>query len=348
MSIETRKYSPRRRPRQVVALTFASSVLGVAVLLAVGGPVASAATASVNLNSAQTFAVLASSTITNTGSSVISGDIGLSPGTSITGFPPGTDSGTMHTTDAAAAQAQTDLTAAYTDASTRTPTTSEPANLGGLTLGAGVYNVPSAAVIQSSPLTLNGAGDSTSVFIIQLSSTLTTASASSVVLENGAQACNVFWQVGSSATLGTNSTFVGTVMALASITATTGANVSGRLLARTGAVTLDTNNVTVPTCSTPATTTTVATTTTTTVAPTTTTTVAPTTTTTVQTTTTTSPVIPVGAPQTGFGGTAGGSSSTSALIVLSALAAISGSTLVGYELRRRRAMNHSGDVDERR
>jgi len=205
----------------------------------------------VDLGTATSFAVLAGTTITNTGSTTITGDVGLYPGTSITGFPPGTIFGTTHATDAVAQQAETDLVTAYNDAVGRTPATTVPGGLlGGLTLVPGVYTSASSLDLTGT-LTLDAQGDTNAVFIFQMGSTLTTASNSSVVLINGAQACNVFWQVGSSATLGTGSTFPGTIMALISITATTGVVVNGRLLAITGAVTLDTNTITVSICSAP-------------------------------------------------------------------------------------------------
>lgn len=319
----------------------------------VGDAGAATTPATVNLNSSGAFAILAGSTITNTGSSVVAGDIGLSPGTSITGFPPGTQStGTTHVADATAVTAQSDLAAAFTDASTRTPATIEPSNFGGLTLGAGIYSVPSSLSITGT-LTLNGANDASSVFIIQVPSTLTTATSSSVVLENGAQACNVFWAIGSSATLGTSSSMAGTIMALTSITLDTSAQVSGRVLARTGAVTLDSNSVTVPACaqsSTPTTTTTVASTTTTTVAPTTTTTVPVVVTppTTPPSASSPAPVIPLGAPQTGFGGMAGGSSLLGPLLALAGLAALVGVAVTGTVLRRRYATAHDTGEDDHR
>ncbi|GAC1413038.1 MAG: hypothetical protein NVSMB66_3880 [Candidatus Doudnabacteria bacterium] len=224
-----------------MAIVTASLVLGMSSN-------AIAATA-VNLGSAASYGVLGGSTVTNTGSTVINGDLGLNPGTSLTGFPPGTVNGTTHQTDGASATAQSDLTAAYNSASSQTGAVSIAGDLGGQTLAPGVYNSASSIGLTGT-LTLDGQNNANSVFVFQAGSTLTTASASKINLINGAQACNVYWQVGSSATLGTNSTFVGSVMALTSITATTGGSGNGRLLARNGAVTLDTNSVSRPVCAT--------------------------------------------------------------------------------------------------
>jgi hypothetical protein len=199
------------------------------------------------LGSANNFAVLGGSTITNTGSSVVNGDLGLAPGTSVTGFPPGTVNGTQHITDAVAAQAELDLATAYNAATAQTVSATVTGDLGGQTLVSGVYNSASSLGLTGA-LTLDGQGNPGAVFIFQTGSALTTASGSTVNLVNGAQACNIFWQVGTSATLGTNSNFSGSVLALTSVTATTGATISGRLLARNGAVTLDTNTVNKPTC----------------------------------------------------------------------------------------------------
>ncbi|MHB8671032.1 MAG: ice-binding family protein [Acidimicrobiales bacterium] len=251
----------------IVALIFTAAVPFVF------GGTASAATPPVGLGAAGSFAVLAGSTVTNTGPSTINGDLGVSPGTAVTGFPPGTVNGTVHAGDAAAAQAQSDLTTAYTDAAGRPGGAAVAGDLGGQTLTPGVYN-SAASLGLTGDLTLNGLGDPNAVFIFQIGSTLTTASASHVNLINAAQSCNVFWQVGSSATLGTNSTFRGNILALTSITVQTGATVDGRTLARNGAVTLDTNTVTRATCATPTTTTTGAATTTTAAAAATTTTAA--------------------------------------------------------------------------
>jgi hypothetical protein len=191
--------------------------------------------------------VLGGSTVTNTGPSVISGDLGVSPGTSVTGFPPGTvNNGTIHAADGVAAQAQSDATTAYNNAAGQTPFTSVTADLSGQTLVPGVYRSPTLGL--TGTVTLNGQGDPNAVFIFQAGSTLITGSSSVVALIGNASACNVFWQVGSSATLGTDSTFVGTVVALTSVTATTRAAISGRLVARNGAVTLDSNTVTRPVC----------------------------------------------------------------------------------------------------
>ncbi|MGC9158883.1 MAG: ice-binding family protein [Terracidiphilus sp.] len=193
------------------------------------------------------FAVLAASTVTNTGSTTVSGDVGLSPGTSVTGFPPGLVSGTIHIADGAAAQAQAALTAGYIDAAGRSGGTSVSGDLVGRTLTAGVYKSSSSLAV-SGDVTLDAQGNPDAVFIFQIGSTLTTGSGSHVILANGATACNVIWQVGSSATLGTNSVFKGNILALTSITITTGVNLEGRALARNGAVTLDSDVITGCTC----------------------------------------------------------------------------------------------------
>jgi len=212
-----------------------------------------AAEATVDLGSTENFAVLASSTVTNTGSTVISGsaggNVGLSSGTSVTGFPPGTISdGAIHIADAVALQAQTDLVVAYNDAAGRTVTSNLTGqDLGGMTLTSGVYKFDSSAQLTGT-LTLDAEGDPDAAFIFQIGSTLTTASDSTIVLTGGAVYCRVFWQVGSSATLGTDSQFIGHIFAMTSITATNGAEIQGQLLARTGAVTLDSNIITNGVC----------------------------------------------------------------------------------------------------
>jgi hypothetical protein len=200
----------------------------------------------VSLGSAADFAVLGGSTITNTGPTVITGDIGLSPGTAVTGFPPGHVTGTIHAADETALQARNDLATAYDDAAGRPTTATVPVELGGTVRTPGVYSSPAGTFGITGTLTLDALGDPDAVFIFKAASTLITASASSVDLVNGARSSHVFWQVGSSATLGTYSILRGNVMALASITVTTGVTVDGRTLARTAAVTLDSNTITRP------------------------------------------------------------------------------------------------------
>jgi HD-GYP domain-containing protein (c-di-GMP phosphodiesterase class II) len=198
----------------------------------------------VPLGRAANFAVLAGSTITNTGPTSITGNVGLSPGTAVTGFLGGLLDVTVHADNGVAAEAKTDLVAAYDDAAGRPTTNTIPVELGGTTQTPGVYESPAGTFGITGTVTLDAKGDPNAVFIFKAASTLITASGSHVKLVNGAQAANVFWQVGSSATLGTYSVLRGNVMALASITVTTGATVDGRMLARTGAVTLDSDAIT--------------------------------------------------------------------------------------------------------
>jgi len=229
---------------------FAVSALAIASLVAISTGVtilSSAAQPKVDLGLATPFAVLAGSGITNTGPTTASGtngaDFGSSPTGTFTGEASVTTSGTKYTAvDAAVTSAKADLLTAYNDAAGRIPATTITADLGGQTLVQGVYNAAESIGL-TGVLTLDGENDPGAVFIFQAGSTLTTASSSSIVLIRGAQACNVFWQVGSSATFGTGSSFIGHVMALTSITATTNATFQGQLLAINGAVTLDTNTI---------------------------------------------------------------------------------------------------------
>jgi hypothetical protein len=213
------------------------------------GTISGARADSVPLGTAGSFAVLAGTTVTNTGPTVITGgDVGVSPGTAITGFPPGivVPPFSIHSADAAALQAQNDLTTAYNAAAGLAPTQNLTGqDLGGLTLTPGVYFFSSSAQLTGT-LTLNALNDPNAEFVFQIGSTLTTASNSSVLTINGGSqpGCDVFWQVGSSATLGTGTAFEGHILALTSITMNTGASIlDGSALARNGAVTLDDNSI---------------------------------------------------------------------------------------------------------
>lgn len=196
------------------------------------------------LGTANGFAVLGASTVTNTGPTVLTGDLGLSPGTSITGFPPGIVNGTIHATDGAAMTAQANALSGY-NALQGLPSTDNLTgqDLGGLTLAPGVYTFDSSAGLTGA-LTLNFEGLSNQSFVFQIGSTLTTASASSVILENAGSNDSVYWVLGTSGTLGTGTSFIGDLIANQSLTLTTGATIEcGSAIALNGAVTLDTNTV---------------------------------------------------------------------------------------------------------
>ena len=206
------------------------------------------------LGSAESFTVLGASTVTNTGASEIIGNVGVSPGSSITGFPPGQImDGGLHANDTLAQQAHADLVTAY---SYFAGLASPPANnltgmdFGGLTLTPGVYHVDTSAT-SSGILTLDAQNDPSAVFVIQIGTTLVTSSSSSVLLVHGADSRNIYIQTGTSVTLGSGSTFIGNLLAGASVTTVSGTNLTGRLMAVTGAVTLDTNHVTSPGFTTP-------------------------------------------------------------------------------------------------
>jgi LPXTG-motif cell wall-anchored protein len=251
---------------------------------------------------------------------VLNNSVGLSPGTSITGFPPGivTPPAIIDATSPAAAQAQLDLTAAYLDAAGRPLNATTTAELGGLTLVGGVYAGPSKSPLSlNGTLVLDGEGNPNSVFIFQTDSTLITGSASTVSLINGAQECNVFWQVGSSATLGTASVFAGNILALTSIAVTTGVTVHGRALARNGEVTLDTDVFTAPTCDL----------------------VTPVTTTTAVGTATTTPPVATTTPVAGTIPTTGSQAQTT--LLLAAIALVLGATATRLARRRTESRHNS-------
>jgi hypothetical protein len=224
--------SVRNKRRSVVSVALAALVFIV-------WPLAALANTLVPLATAGNYAVIGGTTITNTGPTWITGELALSPGTAVTGFPPGV-SGHKDVTNAAAGQAQSDLTNAYNNAAGQTPFVTISGNIGGRTLVAGTYRTTGGL---TGTLTLDGQGSTGGVWIFQQPSTLITATSSRVHLINGAQPCDVFWQVGSSATIGVSTTFVGNILALTSIAMQTGATLNGRALARNGAVTLDTNRI---------------------------------------------------------------------------------------------------------
>jgi ice-binding like protein len=242
------------RPSAWFSLATALALLGAVLLLR---PLAANAATTVDLGTAANFAVLAGQGVTNVNSvgTVLEGDLGTHPNLSITGFPPGIVNGATEAGGGVALQAKNDLTAAYIDAAGQGPATTIATQLGGETLTPDVYDSGAGTFQITGTLTLDGQGDPNAVFIFQMATTLVTASGSDVQLIGNAQACNIFWQVGSSATLDTNSDFTGNILALTQIEAHTGATVEGRLLARNDDVTLDANPITAPTCAAPTTTT---------------------------------------------------------------------------------------------
>jgi hypothetical protein len=229
----------------------------IAIILAIGmvaaGQTAYAAgPAPVGLGTASAFAVLAATGITNTGATTITGDVGSHPTASMTGFGTVVLTGTNHGGDAVTQGAKAALTTAYGVAAGATPVTVVAGGtLGGKTLVGGVYSANGVTLDLTGTLTLDGQNDPDSVWVFQATSDLITASSSVVTFINGGQPCNVFWQVVSSASLGSGSTFVGTIMALTSITMDSGVALSGRALARNGDVTLINDTITTPTCSSP-------------------------------------------------------------------------------------------------
>jgi methionine-rich copper-binding protein CopC len=198
---------------------------------------------SINLGSASTFGVLAGSTVTNGGPTVITGDLGVSPGTAVVGFPPGTLTGAIHAGDAVAAKAKSDLLQGQLDAAGRLGANALAGDLSGLTIYPGLYKNSTSVMVSSGNVTFDAQGDPNAVFILQMGSTLTTGSGTGMVLAGGAQASNIYWSVGSSATLGVNSSFYGVILSQASITASSGCTVHGVLLTNLGAVTMQSNTI---------------------------------------------------------------------------------------------------------
>lgn len=250
MKTAVRRVRSPRASRGGAAPVLAVSVVAV---LALGSTLvvldqlpAEAADPPVLLGTTESFSVLAGETVTNTGPSILGQSLGVHPGTTAPGFPPGIVGGETHLGDAVALQAKSDLTAAYGDAAGRTPFINLPAELGGQTLTPGTYRLPAAQL--TGTLTLDTLGDPAAVFIFQLTSGLTTATDSEVVFLDDAASCNVYWQIAESAAIGTGTDFVGTVMASTSISMNEGATLEGRALAQTGEVTLINNTITAPVC----------------------------------------------------------------------------------------------------
>jgi len=234
-----------------------AAMIGIAVCLVFAAiPIGIAQAAPVNLATAQPFVVLSGAGATNTGPSVLNGDLGVSPGTSLSGFgAPAVVNGAVHANDGVAAQAQADLTTAYNVAAGQAISPGNELtgqNLGGLTLTPGAYGFSSSAEL-TGQLTLDAQGDPNAQFVFVIGTTLVTESASSVILTNGASPCNVYWKVGSSATFGSGTAFEGNVLALETISMTSGVTFLGRALARNGEVTLINDTLTAPQCSTPST-----------------------------------------------------------------------------------------------
>jgi type VI secretion system secreted protein VgrG len=240
--MKTRVYAAKVLLAAGVAVTLAMGLLTAARTANAAGP------APVGLGTAAPFAVLAGTTVTNTGPTTITGDLGVSPGSAITGLASISLTGATHTNDAVAIGAQNDLATAYTVAA-GLPATATHGTLGGLTLTGGVYNAGGVVLDLTGKLTLDGQNDPSSVWVFQATSSLVTASSSTVAFINGASPCNVFWQVTSSATLGSGSSFAGTILALTSITLNSGVTLNGRALARNGEVTLISDTITSSTCS---------------------------------------------------------------------------------------------------
>ena len=299
--------------RQVRTVRIGVASLAVLGLLVALPGQAQAAAVPVPLGTAASFVVLAGAGVTNTGATTLNGDLGTYPTKTITGADQMTVTGTNHAGDSVTQRAKTDLVTAYNAAAGEGPTNPIAGNLNGRTLKPGVYNSASSIKLRTGGLlTLDAEGDRDAVFVFQAGSTLTTGSGSNVVLRNGARSCNVFWQIGSSATLGTNSKFVGTVLAYQSITLTTGATVVGRALARNGAVTLDRNTIIRPTPCTASSTST------------------PTPTPSPQVTN-----LPSGGVATGDGSTTGGTDGFGQLAIVLAFAGIGGAALAATRRRRR-------------
>jgi hypothetical protein len=242
--MDSRRHGAKPLRAVSIAVSLTIGLLAAGQTALAGGP-----PVTVPLGTAAPFAVLAGTPdVTNTGATVVTGNLGIHPAAAVSGFPPGIVNGTIHAGDAVALQAKSDLTVAYLNAQARIPLPPVACDLGGLTLVAGVYTPDDCTLGLTGTLTLDGQNDPNSVWIFQAPSDLVTASASSVVFINGGSPCNVFWQVDSSATLGSGSGIVGTIMALTSITIANGVTVNGRALAQNGTVTMINDTIGSATC----------------------------------------------------------------------------------------------------
>jgi len=245
-------HSTGSRARIARRLALPVLIASMAVLVITRADASASIVPTVGLGTAANYSVLGGQTVTNTGPSVLDKSVGVAPGSAVVGFPPGTilAPGTIQAANAVALQAETDLTTAYLDAAGRPVEFTTVSDLtSAVALAPGVYaNAAKGPLLLTGAMTLDGQNDPNAVFIFQTDSTLTTGSGSVVNLINGASECNIFWQIGSSATIGTGSAFVGNVLALTSIAVQTGASVRGRTLARNGEVTLDNNVFTSTNC----------------------------------------------------------------------------------------------------
>ncbi|WP_055603581.1 ice-binding family protein [Streptomyces aureus] len=249
---------PQPADRRILSGGLASALAATVatVMVAIAPTQALAIATPVPLGTTASYSVLAGQGVTNTGPTVIDHDLGTHPNPSITGFPPGRVLGAVHAADAAALQAKSDLIVAYNQAAGQAEDFDLPAAIGSGTSGPtelipGVYTRdPAGSVGLTGDLVLNAGGNPNAVWVFQIPTALTTATSSRVLLTNGASPCNVFWQIGSSAELNTNTTFVGTIMALTSIFLRTGTNIEGRALARNGQVTMDNNRIFLGGCAT--------------------------------------------------------------------------------------------------
>jgi LPXTG-motif cell wall-anchored protein len=250
MFLLNRPSSPASRVRSACKIAVPVLLASTLVLVVAGNSASASIVPTVNLATAANYSVIGGQTVTNTGPSVLGLGLAVHPGTSAPGFPPGIVLGATDINNAVALQAESDLTAAYLDAASRpVEFTQTNPDLVGVTLAPGVYEATAKAPLSlSGQLVLDGQGNPNAVFIFQTDSTLITGSGSSIVLLNGASECNIFWQIGSSATLATGSVFVGNILALTSVSVQTGVVVHGRALARNGSVTLDTDTFSVPDC----------------------------------------------------------------------------------------------------